>query len=69
MSNVSSFLILILIKGMRRQYEFEIFLCNPRERKILFICSARGLKIKNLLWKWGVGVCLDPECMGFVMIG
>ena len=25
-----------------------------------------GLKIENVLWKWGVGVCLDCQCMEFV---
>ena len=63
------FLFLILIKGMRRRGEFKIFISDPRNGKILFRSFASCSKIENVLWKWGVEMCLDRECVEFVIIG
>ena len=59
----------MFFKKMRWQGEFKIFLRDPKNGKILFRSFVSCSKIENLLWKWDVGVCLDRECMEFVMVG
>ena len=58
---------LISIKVMRRRCEFKILLRDHRDGKILSGSSRSCWKIDNLLWKWGVQVYLDRECMEFVI--
>ena len=61
------FLFPMLIKGMRRRGEFNIFLRDPRNGKILLSSSSSSNKLENVLWSWGEGMSLDSECMEFVI--
>ena len=63
------FLFLMLIKEMRRRYEFKIFLRDLRDRKILLRSSASCYKKENVLWEWKVRVCIDREYVELVIAG
>ena len=63
------FLFLMLIKEMRRRYEFKIFLRDLRDRKILLRPSASCYKKENVLWEWKVRVCIDREYVELVIAG
>ena len=59
----------MLIKGMRRQGEFKIFLRNSRDEKIVLRSSVSCQEIENVPWKWDVGVCLERKGVEFVIAG
>ena len=56
------FLFLMIIKGMRRRWEFKIFLRDPRNKKS-FLRSSTSCS-KNVLWEWEVGAVLRSRVRG-----
>ena len=51
----------MFVKGMRRRTEFKIFLRDHRDGQVLLRSST------NVLWKWGMGVWMDRECVQFMI--
>ena len=62
----------MLIKGVRRRCEFKIRKeMKKKGKERLFLDLPRVVKkIENVLWEWevGGGVCLDCECVKFVIV-